>query len=113
MKKLFYTKPILLILALSYFYSLTVLCDQPDSAWIFSYATDKNSNKNGLHMAWSIDQINWYPIGPEHSYLKCDYGNWGSEKRMLTPLLFQDEKNIWHFCYSCRINHFVRRDGSC
>jgi hypothetical protein len=79
----FYTKPIRLILVISCFYSLAALCNQPDSACIFAYATDKNLNKNGLHVAWSIDPGDWHPIGPEHSYLQCDYGNWGSEKRYL------------------------------
>lgn len=100
MNTLFYTKSIRLILAFSYFYSQPALSNQPDSAYIFSYTTDKNSNKNGLHVAWSIDLVDWHPIGPEHSYLKCDYGNWGSEKRMLSPMLFQDTENTWHCLWS-------------
>lgn len=100
MKALFPSKAFKLILAFSYFYSLAALCNQPDSAYIFAYATEKNSGKNGLHMAWSIDQVDWHAIGPEYSFMKSDYGNWGSEKRMLSPILFQDDENRWHCLWS-------------
>jgi alpha-L-arabinofuranosidase len=93
-------KPIKLILAFSCFCSLTALCNQPDSAYIFAYATEKNLNKNGLHVAWSIDLADWHPIGPEHSYLLCDYGNWGTEKRMISPILLRDAENTWHCLWS-------------
>jgi alpha-L-arabinofuranosidase len=96
----FYTKPIRLILAFSCLYSMAALCNQPDSAYIFAYATDKSLNKNGLYVAWSIDQGDWHPIGPEYSYLKCDYGNWGTEKRMISPILLQDAENTWHCLWS-------------
>ena len=62
------------------------ISNQPDSVYLFSYATEKNANHNGLHFAWSTDQENWKPIGPEYRFLFCDYGRWGSEKRTyLTP----------------------------
>ena len=74
--------------------------NEPDSAYIFSYSTLKNSGRNGLHLAWSNDRTNWNSIGPEHRFLFCDYGRWGSEKRLVTPYLFQDEKQIWHCVWS-------------
>ncbi len=66
----------------------------PDSAYIFAYSTLKSGGHNGLHFAWSPDRKNWYAIGPEMRFLFCDYGSWGSEKRLVTPFLFRD-KNTW------------------
>ena len=59
--------------------------NEPDSVYLFAYATAKNNNHNGLHFAWSRDQKTWYSIGNEFSYLKSDYGRWGFEKRMIDP----------------------------
>ncbi len=69
---------------------------KPDSVYIFAYGTEKNSYHNGLHFAWSIDRKTWSAIGPEHSFLKCDYGRWGSQKKMYAPFLFQDQQGKWH-----------------
>lgn len=76
------------------------MSNETDSVYLFSYATDKNANKDGLHFAWSDDRKQWIPIGPEHSYLKCDYGTWGAEKNMFDPYLFQDNDGLWHCIWS-------------
>lgn len=76
------------------------LHNQPDSAYLFSYSSDKNGGRNGLHFAWSIDQTNWKPIGPEMRFLFCDYGRWGKEKRLVAPCLIQDKNSIWHCIWS-------------
>lgn len=76
------------------------ITNEPDSVYLFSYATTKNSNKNGLHFAWSINQENWIPIGPEMSFLSCDYGTWGNQKRMIAPFLFQSPEGNWHCTWS-------------
>ncbi|MDL2291791.1 carbohydrate binding domain-containing protein [Bacteroides sp. OttesenSCG-928-F21] len=76
------------------------VCNEPDSAFLFAYASEKNGGRNGLHFAWSIDMENWFAIGPEHAYLKCDYGRWGSQKRMLSPVLFQDKNGMWNCLWS-------------
>jgi alpha-L-arabinofuranosidase len=70
--------------------------NEPDSAYIFAYGTDANRNKNGLHFAWSIDRKNWHAIGPEHTYIRCDYGRWDSQKRMIAPFLFHGPDGTWH-----------------
>ncbi len=93
-------------LQLIYFLILVVLPaafaygHEPDSVYLFSYATVKNNNNNGLHFAWSRDRVNWYSIGEEYGYLRCDYGRWGSEKRMLTPYLEQAPDGMWHCIWS-------------
>lgn len=75
---------------------LNAICNEPDSAYLFAYSTEKNRNHNGLHFAWSQDGENWYPIGPEHSFLKSDYGAWGRDKRMISPVVFQGNDGLWH-----------------
>jgi hypothetical protein len=80
--------------------AVTHISNQPDSVYLFSYATEKNANHNGLHFAWSTDQENWKPIGPEFRFLFCDYGRWGSEKRMIAPFLFKAQDGLWHCIWS-------------
>ncbi|SHL68528.1 Alpha-L-arabinofuranosidase C-terminus [Chitinophaga jiangningensis] len=74
--------------------------DHPDSIYLFSYSTAKNNNHNGLHFAWSNDKLHWTPVGNEFSYVRCDYGRWGSEKRMLQPFLFLDQQGQWQLVWS-------------
>src|SRR6056297_2881040 len=79
---------------------LPSFANEPDSAWIFSYATTKNRGTNGLHFAWSIDRENWHGIGPEYRFLFSDFGAWGAQKRMISPFVFQDKKGMWHAIWS-------------
>jgi alpha-L-arabinofuranosidase len=72
----------------------------PHKVYLFAYATEKDKGHNGLHFAWSNDKINWFGIGPEHPFLKCDYGRWGAEKRMLQPFLFKDAAGLYHCLWS-------------
>lgn len=69
--------------------------NEPDSVYLFSYATGKNGNHNGLHFAWSADKNHWFPIGNEFGFVKSDYGRWGSEKRMITPYLIPGHDGGW------------------
>lgn len=91
---------ILLAVAFTAQAKVQIIENVPDSAYIFSYATTKNRGHNGMHFAWSTDRENWHPIGPEHSYLRCDYGRWGAEKRMLSPVLIRDKEGLWHSLWS-------------
>ena len=72
--------------------SAQVPTSQADSAWLFSYATQKNGGRNGLHFAWSTDQVTWHEIGPEWAPVKSDYGTWGPQKRMLDPRIGYNPK---------------------
>ncbi|WP_372775608.1 alpha-L-arabinofuranosidase C-terminal domain-containing protein [Mangrovibacterium sp.] len=90
----------IIFLFLVIFSASKVQANEPDSAYVFSYATLENNGKNGLHYAWSIDGNNWNSIGPEFRFLFCDFGTWGSQKRMLTPFLFQDQQGTWHEVWS-------------
>jgi hypothetical protein len=86
-----------------YFLGLLMVCfsafaNNPKEAYIFSYTSGKSFD--GLHFAWSVDQINWHPIGPEYSFMHSDYGRWGSEKRMVSPILFLGADGLWHCLWS-------------
>ncbi|MFT3738796.1 MAG: alpha-L-arabinofuranosidase C-terminal domain-containing protein [Breznakibacter sp.] len=81
--------------------------NEPDSVYLFAYATDKNHNRNGLHYAYSTDQANWFPIGNEHRFLFCDYGRWGAEKRLIMPYLLLAPNGLWHCIWSVN-----ERDGT-
>lgn len=94
------TLPVLIALLLSILVAENMQANEPDSAYIFAYSTKENNNHNGLHFAWSLDQNEWHPIGPEHSYLRSDYSSWGSQKRMITPFLFRSNDGMWHTIWS-------------
>lgn len=89
-----------LVFFLFYQNCVSAVLNTPDSAYLFAYSTTKNAGSNGLHFAWSVDRENWNAIGPEYRFLFCDYGRWGSEKRMVTPFLFQDANLVWHCMWS-------------
>lgn len=72
------------------------MANEPDSVYIFAYGTNKNSFRNGLHFAWSIDRAAWHPIGPETSFVRSDYGSFGSGKRMIAPFVFCGKDKMWH-----------------
>jgi len=85
----------LLIVCLTAF---SAYAKNPTEAYIFSYTSGKSFD--GLHFAWSTDKISWHPIGPEFSYIHSDYGSWGSEKRMVDPVLFLGADGFWHCVWS-------------
>ncbi|WP_298732258.1 alpha-L-arabinofuranosidase C-terminal domain-containing protein [uncultured Chitinophaga sp.] len=71
-----------------------------DSVYLFSYASGKNNDHNGLHFAWSRDGQQWYPIGNEFGFLRSDYGRWGTDKRMISPYLMRGRDGMWHCVWS-------------
>lgn len=85
----------------------TFYTSKPDSVYLLSYATNKDRGHNGLHFAYSPDGKNWLSIGNEHSFLKCDYGAWGSQKRMLSPWIAQGPDGMWHCVWSVNETHSV------
>ena len=65
--------------------------NEPDSVYIFSYAHPEDEGRSGLKFAWSPDGDKWLSVSDGFAYLKCDFGRWGSEKRMIKPLLEKAE----------------------
>lgn len=91
----------LLLIMLAFIFPFTVSAKNDGrKVYLFAYATNKNNGKNGLHFAWSSDKLNWHAVGPEYGFLKCDYGDWGSQKRMIAPFLFRDSNGLFHCLWS-------------
>ena len=77
---------------------------KPQMGYLFAYFTDKNANKNGLHLAWSNDGYKWNKIGDEYSFLKSDYGSQDQEKRMRDPFLMKGADGLWHCIWTINWN---------
>ena len=73
-----------------------LMANEPDSAYIFAYATEKNAGRNGLHFAWSTDRNTWHSIGPERTFLRSEYASGRHGKRMLSPYLIKGNDGMWH-----------------
>ena len=67
----------------------------PDSVYLFSFATSGDDGRSGLRFAWSMDKENWFEVGRNYGYLRCDYSRWGSQKKMLDPYLKQSPAGEW------------------
>ena len=67
----------------------------PDSVYLFSFATSVDDGRSGLRFAWSMDKENWFEVGRNYGYLRCDYSRWGSQKKMLDPCLKQSSEGEW------------------
>ena len=80
------------MLGLGFAVSASALTAVPDSMYLFSYNVHPGS---GLNMAWSADQKYWSPIGPEHAFIKSDFGTWGGEKKMYNPYLIRTQDGLW------------------
>jgi len=74
------------------------LVDEPDSVYLFSYAS--NNPTHGLQFAWSSNKQNWFPVGNGQSFLKSDFGPWGSQKKMYSPYLVYGQDEMWHCIWS-------------
>lgn len=79
------------------FASKSILIDQPDSVYLFSYGANPSS---GLQFAWSSDKKNWNLIGGGNSFLRSDYGPGGSQKKMFNPFLIYGADGMWHCVWS-------------
>ncbi len=75
---------LLLILhsALCILHSLPANAARPDSVSVFLY--NHGDLKEGLKVAYSIDNRTWSKLCDDYSYVKSDYGSWSGDKRMLS-----------------------------
>lgn len=83
-----------------------VLANNPDSVYLLPYVTIQDKGRSGLRFAWSVDGKNWQPVANGQVYLKCDYG---SQKYMQTPYLFQRSSGEWGCIWSLNdtVNQFA------
>ena len=69
--------------------------NEPDSVYLFSYA--RADGQSGLRFAWSPDGNRWLSVADGYDYVKCDFGPWGSDKKMFSPRLMQHAADgSWH-----------------
>ncbi|RXK62239.1 alpha-L-arabinofuranosidase [Lacibacter luteus] len=86
---------------------VSAFAHHPDSVFVKGYTTGKNDNKNGLHIAYSFDGKNWISIGNEFSFLRSDYGRWGSSKKMYDPVLVKNSSTEWACYFFTEAEHKV------
>ena len=79
----------------------------PDSVYLFSYNSGANGGANGLHFAWSSAKETWNLIGPEHPFVKSDYGTWAGGKRMYAPYLLRLPNQTW--CCVWQVNDWANQ----
>ena len=70
-----------------------------DSVYLHAYTTPADNYHTGLHFEWSQDGATWFKVGYEHAFVKSDYGNWGSQKRMLQPQLLRLPDQTWKLLF--------------
>lgn len=69
--------------------------NEPDSVSLFSYADEDGTG--GLKFAYSTDGTKWFPVADGYKYLGCDFGPWGTQKKMFRPHLMQRRSDgTWH-----------------
>ena len=94
--KLLYLATALLLCSPPTFSKVKSISSTPDSVYIFSYALESDEGRSGLKLAWSPNQEKWFEVGDGYSFVKCDYGRWGAEKRMFNPQLTWGTDGQWH-----------------
>lgn len=69
-------------------------------AWgtdLFSYST--SDGKSGLRLVWREDEgAAWQSLGNKYSFVSCDFGPWGSHKKMIAPKLFVNAADSMWTC---------------
>ncbi len=63
--------------------SASAWANHPDSVFIKAYCPNP---AEGLRIEYSVDRKNWIAVGNQNLF-KSDYGTWGAEKKMHTPVL--------------------------
>ena len=60
------------------------ISNHPDSIWV---RLRNNSPREGAYVEYSNDGIAWLPVGEGQTVFSSDFGEWGVEKKMYTPVL--------------------------
>ncbi|MBO4801560.1 MAG: carbohydrate binding domain-containing protein [Bacteroidaceae bacterium] len=87
--------------------ALGLRANQPDSVFLFSYNPHPSQ---GLAFAYSADGSNWKSIADGASFVGSDFGTWGPEKKMHSPILIQKDDGTWElfFRVNNRVNQYAR-----
>lgn len=70
------------------------VANHPDSVYLITYNT--SNPKDGIHAAYSVDKERWIEIGQNRSFVKSDFGAWGSQKNMYSPSVLLDSDGTWY-----------------
>lgn len=84
--------------------SVSAMTAIPDSVYLLSYNVDAG---NGLNLAWSADRQHWKSIGPNHAFIKSDFGTWGRQKKMYNPNLLRMPDGTW--CCVFQVNDYTNQ----
>ncbi len=98
----------LLTLTFSLMAALIVSANQPDSVFLFSFNAHPSQ---GLSFAYSADGHTWKTIADGASFVSSDYGTWGAEKKMHTPILHRTDTGLWELLF--RVNDHVNQYARC
>lgn len=89
----------------------TKVTNTPDSVYLFSYADARGHS--GLRFAWSTEGKQWFSVAGGYDYVKCDFGPWGSQKKMFSPQLMQNRSDgRWHCIWTAMPNGDVLAHAS-
>ncbi|MBP5771400.1 MAG: alpha-L-arabinofuranosidase [Bacteroidaceae bacterium] len=86
------------------FFVCPVSANEPDSVFLFSYNPHPSQ---GLAFAYSADGKNWKSVADGASFIRSDFGTWGAEKKMHTPILRRESDGKWALIF--RVNDRVRQ----
>ncbi len=93
----------LIVAALFSLASVQAMGAAPDSVFVRPLR-----NGNALRLAYSVDNRCWNPV--DVNLLSCDYGAWGSEKKMASePSVIRDADGEWYAVWAVngRVNQFA------
>ena len=95
------------VLLLPLLCALPVRANVPDSVYLFSYNADPS---HGLSFAYSADGHTWTSVAGGASFVGSDYGAWGREKKMHSPVLRRQADGVWEllFCVNDRTPQYAR-----
>ena len=77
-------------------WGVSALCagSEPDSLYLFSYFTNRDSNTHGMHYAWSRDGYEWHTVGAPLGFLRPDPES--DAPRLRDPFIMQGKDGMWH-----------------
>jgi len=83
----------------SFFFLSTVVAQSGDSVRVFAYF--KNNGQDGLHLAYSIDGLNWKALKNDSSFLKPTVSK---DKLMRDPCIIRGADNLFHMVWTVSWN---------
>ncbi len=87
--------------------AVTAQANHPDSVYVKSIY---NGPTGGLRVAYSADKQTWIPV--DKQLFSSDFGAWGSQKKMYSPVLRYDGKKFYaEFMLGDNIHQFAKTES--